>query len=348
MYALTKTIQLPVTILLVTLASANALAMNNQELEEITLQRLSGDRTGACFAVALIDKGEVNQAFTCADPTAEPGIDANSAFEIGSITKTMTGTLLAGLIAQGKASLDDPLQEYLPANAQVPEFERQAIRLRHIVTHTSGLPALPPGINNMDPQDPYARINEQQLIESLAQSTLERAPGSQYAYSNYATMLLSWAISRRAEQDFATLVDEQIFKPLDMQGAFVQTPPAQVHQVQGHIQSGMETPPWTFYPELAGVGGVKATLDDMVRYAEAQLSDSLADEMPALAEAIEMSHQPVSMPADASDASDAGDAGDAGDCRINECHVLVNRSHKRRYPTRSRRWNRRFFLFPRV
>ena len=59
MYAFTKTIQLPVTILLVTLASANALAMNNQDLEEITLQRLSGDRTGACFAVALIDKGEV-------------------------------------------------------------------------------------------------------------------------------------------------------------------------------------------------------------------------------------------------------------------------------------------------
>ena len=164
----TKWRQLPITLMLFSLVSNDTLAMDNQQLKEIMLQRLSGDRTGACFAVAFIDKSEVYQTYACAEPNTKSRIDAQSAFEIGSITKTMTGTLLAKLIAQGKASLNDPLQEYLPANAQVPDFDGQAIRLRHIVTHTSGLPALPPGIGELVPEDPYANIDQEKLISALA------------------------------------------------------------------------------------------------------------------------------------------------------------------------------------
>ena len=121
-------------------------------------------------------------------------------------------------------------------------------------------------------------------------------------------MLLSWAISRRAETDFATLVREQIFKPLNMQGAFVMNPPSQMHRAQGHIQSGNETPPWTFQPELAGLGGVSATLDDMISYARAQLGASKPEGTSALAEAIALSHQAVAMPVESSDTADTREA----------------------------------------
>ena len=114
------------------------------ELQAIVGKRLHGDRTGACFAVALIDRKTVHRTYVCADgKDPAPRINANTAFEIGSVSKPMMAALLAGLIREGKASLDDPLSAYLPKDSAVPTFEGKPILLRHIVTHTSGLPAIP-------------------------------------------------------------------------------------------------------------------------------------------------------------------------------------------------------------
>ena len=90
------------------LTSAQVSAMTDAELKTITEQRLLGDRTGACVAVAVIEK-TVARAYVCADAKNLGRISPNSAFEIGSITKTMAAALLADLILQGKASLDDPI-----------------------------------------------------------------------------------------------------------------------------------------------------------------------------------------------------------------------------------------------
>ena len=122
--------------------ASGAHAMSDDELRRIAEQRLLGDRTGACVAVAVIEK-TVARAYVCADPKQLPRITADAAFEIGSISKTMTAALLADLIEQGKASLDDPLDDYLPAGSKAPTFEGQRILLKHIVTHTSGLPVVP-------------------------------------------------------------------------------------------------------------------------------------------------------------------------------------------------------------
>src|SRR5690606_1516578 len=89
-------------------------AADDVGLAALVDQRLSGDRTGACMAVAVIEKDTVARAFRCADPEDVGRIGPDSAFEIGSVSKTMTATLLAKLIVEGKASLDDPLAAYLP------------------------------------------------------------------------------------------------------------------------------------------------------------------------------------------------------------------------------------------
>src|SRR5688572_10529259 len=128
------------------LATGTAHATTDAELQSIVDQRLAGDRTGACMAVAVVDAGKVARSFRCADATGPARIGPDSAFEIGSVSKTMMATLLADLIVAGKASLDDPLADYLPEGTAVPAFEGKPILLRHVVTHTSGLPALPPGV----------------------------------------------------------------------------------------------------------------------------------------------------------------------------------------------------------
>src|SRR5690606_25385350 len=177
-----------------TMIAFPAFATTDAELQAIVDQRLAGDRTGACMAVAVIDGENVARTFRCARPEDAGRIDAGTAFEIGSISKTMTSVLLADLILQGKASLDDPLSAYLPEGTTLPTFEGQPILLRHVVTHTSGLPVLPSRMatDASAIADPYATLTEEALLASLGDVTLATAPGERFEYSNFASMVLSY------------------------------------------------------------------------------------------------------------------------------------------------------------
>ncbi len=240
-------------------------------LQAIVDQRLLGDRTGACLAVAVVEKDSVARSYRCADPANAGRVDADTAFEIGSVSKTMTAVLLADLIVQGKASLDDPLSAWLPEGTAVPAFEGEPILLRHLVTHTSGLPALPSRLGAASMADPYAALTEEALLASLADVTLARPPGSQFEYSNFASMLLSYALARRTGSDFETLLRQRLFAPLGMDKAYVRAMPEGVRPAVGHLPNRLPTPAWTLATNLAGVGGVRATLDDMVRYVQGNL-----------------------------------------------------------------------------
>jgi D-alanyl-D-alanine-carboxypeptidase/D-alanyl-D-alanine-endopeptidase len=264
--------------------------LDDAGLQAIVDQRLAGDRTGACMAVAVIEKTQVARTFRCADGGNEGRIGPDSAFEIGSVTKTMTAILLADLVLHGKANLDDPLSEYLPEGTTVPAFEGKPILLRHVVTHTSGLPALPSRLGATDMRDPYANLTGEALLASLGDVTLSAAPGTKFEYSNFAMMLLSYAVARRAGSDFETLLEERLFQPLGMDRAYVADRPEGVRAAAGHTPNGLETPGWTFAVNLAGVGGVRATLDDMVRYVQGNLGLTGASILPA----IELAQQRVS------------------------------------------------------
>lgn len=269
---------------------ANAGAMDDARLQAIVDQRLLGDRTGACMAVAVVEKDTVARTFRCANPADAKRIGANTAFEIGSVTKTMTSALLADLIQQGKASLDDPLAKYLPQGTKVPAYEGKPILLRHVVTHTSGLPALPSKMGQSDPSNPYAKLTEEALLASLADATLSAAPGTNFEYSNFASMVLSYAVARQAGTDFERLLKDRLFAPLGMDNAYINAPPSGVRVAEGHTPNTQPTPAWTFATNLAGVGGVRATLDDMVRYVQANLGQVQAP----ITKAIEYAQQPVS------------------------------------------------------
>jgi len=265
----------------IALASGQAAAITDAELKSITEQRLLGDRTGACFAVAVIDE-TVARAYVCADPKNLSRISPATAFEIGSISKTMTSALLADLILQGKASLEDPLSKYLPEGTVVPSFEGKPILLKHIVTHTSGLPVTPDFGAVPDMGNPYANVDEASLLKTLSSAKLQRAPGSQFEYSNYAMMLLTSLIAKRSNTDFEDLLRTRLFTPTGMTNSYINQKPKDVKAAQGHTPDNKTTPAWTFKTNAAGVGGVRATLDDMVRYVQAELGKTESSITPAL------------------------------------------------------------------
>lgn len=250
-------------------------AIGHSALERAVAQRLEGDRSGACVAVAHVQKGGVSRVLRCARPhrAGRPEPTLSSAFEIGSVSKTMTAALIALAEDQGRLTLDDPLSRWLPADSKVPNFEGQPIRLRHLLTHSAALPALPtrmhgPGLN---PANPYAALDRTGLLDSLATQTLAHAPGERFLYSNFGGMLASLIAADAAGQDFETAVREQLFQPLGMTGAHLRQRPEGVRPVQGHLGTGQPVPAWHFQEPLGGVGGVRATLPDMERYVQAHL-----------------------------------------------------------------------------
>jgi serine-type D-Ala-D-Ala carboxypeptidase/endopeptidase len=267
----------------VMLSTMSAFAMSDDDLRAALEQRFKGDRTGACVAAAVIDNGATARAYFCADPKSERPYDERTAFEIGSVTKTMTAALLAEFIARGELALGDPIAKLLPPGTSVPSFNGREITIGDIVTHTSGLPSFP-WHSVPDMHNPYAALAERDLLDALAAARLTRAPGAQWEYSNFAMMVLSYALARRSGKDYETLLRERLLAPLGMNDTYIAKRPPQVRLAQGHLPNTMPQVPWDFPVDMAGVGGVRATLPDMVRYLEGELGTRESEITPALAQ----------------------------------------------------------------
>jgi serine-type D-Ala-D-Ala carboxypeptidase/endopeptidase len=100
---------------------------------------------------------------------------------------------------------------------------------------------------------------------------LKRAPGSQGEYLNFALMVLSYALAKRSGRDFETLLRERLLHPSGW--TTPSSSRARLPSVlpKGHFSNSRPTGPWDVRVDLAGAGGVRATLPDMVRYLEGQL-----------------------------------------------------------------------------
>lgn len=251
------------------LFATSAVAAGNDRVRAVLAKRFEGDRTGACVAAALVDHNSARTAHYCADQRTVRRFDEKTAFEIGSVTKTMTAALLTRLIARGAFRLSDPLARLLPRSTRFPPIRGRAISLRDIVTHTSGLPSFP--WRGTNAANPYAALTERDLHEALASARLPHPPGSRFQYSNLAMMLLSYALAKHAGKDFETLLRERLLAPLGMHDTYVAEPPPRVRLARGHLATGRPTVPWDFPVDMAGAGGVRATLPDMVRYLQGAL-----------------------------------------------------------------------------
>src|SRR5207253_4837382 len=82
--------------------------------------------------------------------------DGSTVFEIGSVIKTFTATLLAQMVQAGEVQLDQPVKELLPAGVRMQEKDGVAITLLHLATHRSGLPRLPGNFVVTTIDNPYA------------------------------------------------------------------------------------------------------------------------------------------------------------------------------------------------
>jgi len=229
------------------------------------LARLAG-HDGRRVAAAVVDLGAavpIRLAFI--------GADERTLFEVGSVTKAMTGMLLADAIERAELSLDATAGELLPGLAGSAV---SAVTVQQLCTHTSGLPRLPSDLHTAARvalfaflgHDPYRGITASRVLALAARQRLNH-PG-RASYSNLGAAVLGQLLAIRAGASFADLLRTRIFAPVGMRSAAVAT--RQHKAAPGRSASGLPRAPW-IQDGYAPAGGVIATVDDMAALAAALL-----------------------------------------------------------------------------
>jgi D-alanyl-D-alanine-carboxypeptidase/D-alanyl-D-alanine-endopeptidase len=178
-----------------------------------------------------------------------------SLVRINSLTKVMTGEVLANLIAEGRVRLDDPLQLHARHGRGVPRAKgARAITLRDLTAHVSGLPRdLPPG------------LSQSARWQWLARRKLQRAPGRVAEYSNAAYMFLGDALSAAAGASYEALLKRTITGPLALADTTLNPTVEQCARLLPATHACAPT------YELDAMGGLYSTPRDMTRWMQAQL-----------------------------------------------------------------------------
>lgn len=209
------------------------------------------------------------------------GTDENTEFEIGSVTKTFTGVLLAQAVENDEVTLDTTLGEVFGDRAG----GAAEVTLRQLTTHTSGLPRLEPGgiltsiSSGVLHTDPYQQSEEELLagLSSLDAPEPVDPEAGEGAYSNYGVALLGQALAEAAGTDYQTLLQERIFEPLGMFDTYlpVTRDGLAADAPRGYAAGGIPSSPWTMHAS-APAGGIRSTTADMTRYLQAVMSGDLA------------------------------------------------------------------------
>ncbi len=203
-------------------------------------------------------------------------LNEQTIFEIGSLTKPLTGLLLANLVNKGEVRLEDSINTLLPSESQKPEFD--AVTLQSLATHTSGLPRLPPTMNWIwmlrNSADPYAAFGETELYEALAKTT-PKDIGKQSAYSNYGFGLLGFLLVKSQHESYEQLLKQTILEPLEMTSSYVQTEPSGVTVAPPLTNKGRIGDRWTFQEPMMGAGAVKSNIHDMLIFLNACVNESV-------------------------------------------------------------------------
>jgi D-alanyl-D-alanine-carboxypeptidase/D-alanyl-D-alanine-endopeptidase len=226
-------------------------------------------RKNVRLAVGITQRGKrFYKEFTPAGAET-PKADGQPIYEIGSVTKVFTGILLARLENDGLVTLDQTIGTLFPDDAK-PDAAIQALTLKHLATHTSGLPRLPSNLD-VNSDNPYATYSAQQIYEDLSKVSLESEPGKTSSYSNYGMGLLGHLLARKSGKSYDELVQEKICVPLGMVSTTGKLNDQQKQRfVTGHSPNGKQTNAWDF-DVLEGAGSLRSDVGDMLTFLEKNL-----------------------------------------------------------------------------
>lgn len=214
--------------------------------------------------------------------------DEKTVFEIGSITKLFTASILSSFVETGKLDLDTSALKLLksPPSDISDRKEKSEITLRHLVTHTSGLSRMPFDIFSPSQMwagvsggNSYSGYTSEKIKKIFAGSGLKSIPGEELRYSNIGYGLLGTLLSDYSGKPYENLVKDRICMPLGMNATGIESDPQNLKLAHGYrayfrlgkIYLAQESEPWNFAEGMAGAGGLRSTAQDMLLFLKANM-----------------------------------------------------------------------------
>lgn len=190
-------------------------------------------------------------------------------FEIASITKVFTATLLADFVLHKKVALNDHIDKYLNFTLH----NNQKITFRDLANHTSGLPRLPTNLSSIrSPKNPYKDYSEADLKEYLTRLlVLDNSP-PKFLYSNIGFALLGYTLGKVANKSYKELLKEKIFAKYGMLNSTTNLKEAEKLLISGLDRNGNPTANWE-RKMLEGNGAILSNVEDLSKFALAQFDE---------------------------------------------------------------------------
>jgi CubicO group peptidase (beta-lactamase class C family) len=215
------------------------------------------------------------QGFGHADVERKTAATPQTIYRIASITKLFTSTAILQLRDAGKLQLDDPLSKHLPWFQIKHRFpDAPPITLRHLLTHTAGLPreaAFPYWIDNEFP-------TLEQIQERLPEQETALPTESKWKYSNLGLTLLGEVVSAVADMPWADYIEGKILQPLEMENTFARTVPADHPQLATGYGRRLPHQPRQLAPHsdtrgIAPSANMASCVEDLAKFAMLQFRD---------------------------------------------------------------------------
>ncbi|MEV0777639.1 serine hydrolase domain-containing protein [Streptomyces sp. NPDC050428] len=224
---------------------------------------------------------------------ASPGAEGLR-YEIGSASKPYAGLLLAQLARTGHVAYEDSAAACFGPQ---PPPHVAPITLRHLITHTSGLPALPRDFYRQAlprwTTNPFAGYPAHRVVDAFLRARPRHRPGTRWHYSNFAVSVLGHALSSTTRTGWDALMEEQVLAPLGLSGTSTRAAgagSAGAADAVGHAGDGVSEVPPLRIGGFAAAGAVRATPHDLLTLLEAHLRP---ERTPSLAHALHAVRRPV-------------------------------------------------------
>lgn len=251
------------------LLTNNPLKTNTDKKADSLVRAFWDAKKRVGLSIGLIKAGETF-TYGYGEVGVNSGIIPNkeTIMEIGSITKTFAGLLVAQAVQDGKLNIQDDIRKYLSGDYPNLMFNNAPITVQHLLTHTSGLPRIPDDLSNQpdyNPINPYKNYSKQMMLDYLRQVKISQQPGTVFSYSNYGTALLSIILEQAYHKSFDALLHEKVLQPFRMQRTFIQVPPELAGQQANVYDNGHEVLRWQL-GDMVAAGGLSSTVEDMLNY----------------------------------------------------------------------------------
>lgn len=249
--------------------AVNALSNYPKEIAEIIFSKTKDFPNNTQLSIALIQNGKTNYyGIIKTNDTIKSIENKNKIFEIGSITKVFTSTVLASLVEDGKIKLTDEINTYYPF-----EFKNNVrINFESLANHTSGLPRLPENLDLSNEINPYKNYGKKEIDEYLKNLLkLENEALKISSYSNLSAGLLGYTLGLSQKTSFQKLLQKKIFDKYKMENSFTSSRNLNKNLIKGQNLNGEITENWDF-DVLFGAGGILSTTEDLAKFATAQFN----------------------------------------------------------------------------